>query len=1455
MVENLPHMQVAGDIGGDFNPRSFDNVGKIPRLSFNDVRINSPILTPNLNQPHITGPELVNANQPHLRAPDFNGRDIRITSPLPDFPVEDIRISAPLNVPVPGLNQAQAGPTASGHAVNGNPVFSIGTGAFTPGAVTSSITGLGGETIVDWTLVDQSGAGAISFLPGGNTLAFSGSDDFTVLNRILPTDATRGIRFDGNGTSRIFDAAIAREGGDVWFYSPGGIIVGGNARFDVGSLVLTTNAIDTSGGLFGLGGEIRFRGGVASGAITIEPFLTGSPGTDQINANKFLGGDSYVALVAPRVVQGGTVSVNGSAAYVGAEQADLTINNGLFDISIGVGTTDANGVVHSGTTTGPASTSAADGQAIYMVAVPKNAALTMLVGGNIGYQAATTAGIVNGNVVLSAGYTDINVAGTASNPEVEVNTGSGVVPSANIEFGSVNLGATTQAFADDAIDAQVSGSQVLQMGSDVNGGYDLSLTAANSIDFGGLAGGEIIATGNVNLVARAPNVGVDAVGGDINISSQGATGLNGRVTIAGDLVVDTSADALDDFIAGGDAVAGDIIVSVSDGGILSVGGNTSLLSDSDPGFGSVMQGFSQAGDITVNLSGVGSAINLTGNLTLNAEARNAVNGFNVSQIGNDSFGGDIALNLQAGSLTTGAITANSGGTGSTGRGAAVQSNDGFAGDVAIAITGGIHQFASLNISAQALANDTAVDAAGEDVPGVSNDPLVSIGISGAGSNLTIADGLTIIQYKQRLGVESTGGGVSISVQDTGAGSGLILSGVSGPTDINIESIGDASLTADNGDISFGNLDIITAETRNGLFLTGINRNDPDDPTSDINIGALNGGAITAVSITLDASAAAITSVGQIATGGDIAVTADEGSIVVSSLSLNSGAKTTNGTAVGGNIELTVVGDVASLDLGTVDLTSNTLVNFPGNDQNREDFNGKKGVSSGGDITVNLLGGTFDADALLLSTNAKGAVPGTVPGRFIGPAEDIGGDGVAGDIMFNLNGATATIDTLTLSANGEGGDALFGGTPQPFGDSGGDGTGGNIAFNATSGTLNVTNDVNLSATGIGGQGSNTSRAIGRNGGSATGGTIVVDFGEFVTVNAPTAAFILNASGTGGSAGNEVGGPFFVGGLGGDGTGGSATVNIGSDLIDFQSYAVQASGAGGNGGLGFDGGQAGNGTGGTAAINVISAAMADLAGPTLIAQGTGGSGGAASGSGGSGGAGGAGIGGTARLEAKVDSLVLITETLNLIADGIGGNGSAGIGEFTGATAGSGGAGGTGTGGLIEIMVREGGLIDADFFGPAPTPTSDLIPVMLNLSSAGTGGAGGAGGDTDLAMPGTSGDGGAGGQGSGGSVTLFAELSAIFALDINVALDGAGGSGGIGGSNGVIIDGASGVGGLGAGGAAKFEVKDGDIALGDVVVTASAFSSGDTTTASGGGGRMETINRHRPINLEARSVTDIR
>ena len=190
-----------------------------------------------------------------------------------------------------------------------------------PGPGPTTVTTTGDQTIINWTPSNAPIAGVIDFLPTGNALNFTGTGQYIVLNRFvsgagLPIADQIAI----NGTVNSIDFATSGgRGGNIWFYNAGGILIGATGVINVGSLVLTANDLLTTGGLLGPSGEIRFRGTAGStSAITVN-------GT--INANNaFSPGSSYVALVAPRVVQAGAVRVDGSVGYVAAEQADIRID-------------------------------------------------------------------------------------------------------------------------------------------------------------------------------------------------------------------------------------------------------------------------------------------------------------------------------------------------------------------------------------------------------------------------------------------------------------------------------------------------------------------------------------------------------------------------------------------------------------------------------------------------------------------------------------------------------------------------------------------------------------------------------------------------------------------------------------------------------------------------------------------------------------------------------------------------------------------------------------------------------------------------------------------------------------------------------------------------------------------------------------------------------------------------
>ncbi|MEO5972034.1 MAG: hypothetical protein ABIP91_01540, partial [Sphingomicrobium sp.] len=554
------------------------------------------------------------------------------------------------------------------------------------GSAVRTITGSFTETItvgtptatIDWSPYDAQGTGTIDFLPAGNTATFTNNPattaDFTVLNRIIPTDLSRPVAFNGTVISQLQDLSQnVSPGGSVWFYSPGGIVVGSTAVFDVGSLLLTTNDVTSfstsAGGFTG-----RFLATPAStSAITVAPGA-------QINATAT---NSYVALVAPRIVQGGAVRVDGSAAYAAGEDVTMTMNQGLFDIQVNVGTGDSNGVVHSGSTGGPSSTGAGDNHRVYMVAVPKNQALTMLLGGSAGFDAATSASIENGQIVLAAGY---SVSGDTFNGDFLGGAIGGTPASISIaggDYGSSVTGQATGSIAanggggtlnfdhDVTLQALQASSLTAFTGETITVGSDATISADDMRYFdnqqlslnaqGGSAsmtaqsGGSITIAGAAAVTANAYR-GVDSATGVGGIETGGIAALSalgGNITIGGNTNVQATAFGLAAVagVDGSDAFGGSASLAASNGGSVDVGGALDVSAFGGAAGSGIVGGTGGDGHGgTVTISANGGAIAVTGQTRAwtEGEGGDAASGTGGSGYGSDllviaSNGGSLAL--------------------------------------------------------------------------------------------------------------------------------------------------------------------------------------------------------------------------------------------------------------------------------------------------------------------------------------------------------------------------------------------------------------------------------------------------------------------------------------------------------------------------------------------------------------------------------------------------------------------------------------------------------------------------------------------------------------------------------------------------------------------------------------------------------------------------------------------
>ena len=514
-------------------------------------------------------------------------------------------------------------------------------------------------------------------------------------------------------------------------------------------------------------------------AVDPASFITVAPGA----SIKALQQNSYIALASPRILHQGNIQVNGAAAFVAAEAVALTINNGLFDIEVATGSSSAlNTLVHEGKTGGPASTAAGDNHRIYMVAVPKNSAITALLSGSAGFDAAADAAIVNGEIVLSAGR---NVVADAF-------VDPGPLPPSSFEImsgtydSSIRGSATLDFLAGTKSHLTVNGNLRLQgdahahllansTQSIVNG--NLQLRSDNIIADMGLAGildakgGEaailtsgdalVRVTGNALLSANAQG-GFDGVaivagsgtGGTARISAAG-----GLVDIFGNLNLSANGQAGSGTMApgvGASGVGGTATLAASTGGQISVGGPTQMSASglSSRSDSADAGGLGSGGQLDVTADS-GGLVTLKAALSATAQGLGGDNE-NFAGTGGAGMGGKVsiratnggAVDLQGGGFARSLGTGGSGSTGGagTGGGAAI---DATAGNVALG--GGFELAANGQGGASSFLN------AGRGGDGIGGTATVSAHSTDASSSITAGDLFVVAQGKGGAGGIGSGG--------------------------------------------------------------------------------------------------------------------------------------------------------------------------------------------------------------------------------------------------------------------------------------------------------------------------------------------------------------------------------------------------------------------------------------------------------------------------------------------------------------------------------------------------------------------------------------------------------------------------------------------------------------------------------------------------------------------------
>ncbi|MEI6487143.1 MAG: hypothetical protein WCO11_12895 [Sphingomonadales bacterium] len=1146
----------------------------------------------------------------------------------------------------------------------------------------------------------------INFLPQGSSATFVGSQllngaRYTVLNRIIADDPARAIMLAGTVKG---DAA-----GSIWFYAPGGLLLTGTARFDVGSLLLTANdPVGAAGGKPYIDDKGHFQ---LQAALGSKAAITIAKGAQISAANP----GSYVIAVAPRFDMAGTISANGSAALAAVGDASVTLNGGLFDITANVGS-DAGGTSSvTGSITGPAG-NAAQGQfhRIYLMAVPRNDAMTLLItgGAQLGFDIAGAADVDGNTVVLSGGY-DIKAAQFTPNLNQ-----FGDAPAAG-SVGQATIAIDAATVTSKLLVRSKDGARAFAETGDLSFVGDLDVFADRSVSIGAAAGRTLAATSG-GIRADASPQGLFGTGADRTAGTASISVLNGgTVTAKGAiqvLAVGAGDSALADGQAGSSGRGGTAIVSVL-GGALS---GTNLVVDA-------------SGVAGIAPSGAGGS-GVAGSAQLQADA-GAVLGVQSISVTARAVGGLGAAGFVSGNARGGAATVALDGTnlslpgdisvvadaGFGGGGRLQQAHLGGGEAAAGTATMSLQPGTQVRAATLTITADSASYGAAGSLAARAGDALLTLNDSAATTLLQIGSGITL--SASAFGTPGLDGGNTAAGSATGGFARLITTGnpfinvLENGLSVLATAVGGSGKAGVGGDALGGRAHFdmqgggtallpgltLDASARAGNGSAGGTANafdagDAQPPAVFLRYGAgaapQDSGIRIGAAATLTASAVGGTGAagaGGAASGGLVSVVVNSGAISAGGMDLSAAAQGGAGSVGGAARSGRVFQRLSDGDLilkGDSNITLNA-----GGGAAVAGSGGTGGSASVGDMVLRVTSGDtgpgalFSAGSMRVNARATGGAGGSgiTGGGAGGAAFGVAPGGTANGVVISVEPAQSAVAVGALqidasAAGGVGGDGLQGSA----GGSGGAASGGFASVGIASGPGTPANSLSSVSFGTlavfvpaqGGAGGGSEATAGR-GGDAVGGTatLLARGGAVAAVSVQIAA-----DAQGGDAGTSP-----VGDAGaGTGIGGSANILVtphysagfaGSLAVD-AGVTLTAAGRGGASAL-----RGGAGTGGTASIalqrhEAAGAAAAASAGTLSIggvvaldARGSGGQGLANA-------AGGDGTGGTTRIFTQAGTSLLQGDVL-MTASGEGGIGANGL------------AAGNGRGGNAGIGLDGGAL----------------------------------------------------------------------------------------------------------------------------------------------------------------------
>ncbi len=1018
-----------------------------------------------------------------------------------------------------------------------------GSATITEGIDTTDITVDSDSAVIDWAPFDDSGIGDVFFQDFGTTATFTngtGITDFAVLNRILAVDPTSRIILNGNIISRIQDGMGGSvPGGTVFFYTPGGIIIGADAVIDVGNLGLTTAEPLTDGmGNFIVGDTVDFQQADGFSDISIEQGA-------QIDA---LSEGSYVALFAPRIVQDGEINVNGQAAFVAAEAGTITFSpDGLFDIQVDVGTDAGFGAIeHSGSTGGPASMGMGDNHRIYMVTVAKNTAATLLIqgGSELGFDIAGSASMDGETVVLSGGY---NITVGDIGPQAPSGAQTDIILSDS------GLGTGLTATSDVLVRADGLASGSFTDLAVFEGDLDIASGRSAVVTNGSLA--SLTVGGNLSIVSDTPNAGQDVgisdmrlrngstanIAGDLFIASRASVDANGdnivanstaslsinevsSLTVGGDLIVDGSNDFSADTVNGFQINAGVARILVNSGSVV-VGGVTRIRSDAIAGDNG------NAFGNTALLSASGGTFT-TGELNISADA---FGGDDTGDGAGNATSGGAQINVQnAGSAVTvlGANTIGDaglgdldflsseafGGAGTTGNG-----GDATSGNTQIIVEGGATITLPNDVGNplfmrnSAIAGDTS---ASDSVGGRGNTGQTILRVTDSNADLgrlairsMSVGGSALLPAERTTGGDAVGGFTQLDFENANVTAAF--------DEIRIEHLAGAG-SADglgtdgvaNGSNVIVDLDSTIFNVVSDMVITGLTLNGDGRPGFGIPLDITSSGGEFNVDGNLSATGAAVNFTvddgAGMTTPGLLDVTGD---LTLQSVTSRFGNDTDDAAfnvfagstaTIGGNLRIAAnatadVNNDGTISNGFVGLVvegTGTSLTVGGNavlDASNDQTGGDVGLNARGgsaNLSVRQAGSMNVGGVTRLTSNAIGAIDGNATGQFV--------------LLRVQDGSVFTTGELSISSDATGGEGI--------GGAGGNAESGTVELSVagTGSTLNVLSGNTIGDAALGELEFMSSEAFGGmsavgNGGNAIAGSTNINIEDGAVVNLPNASF--------------------------------------------------------------------------------------------------------------------------------------------------------------------------------------------------------------------------------------------------------------------------------------------------------------------------------------------------------------